>query len=130
MIGDLACVAIMRRASVDPGVDPDASIQVHAADLSTSDNAALAVATSTMLGAWLDLWERGLVDSKELLRMAYRFAGESDVDIEEVLERGGNPPPVHPSREGNKNGSGKKRSGRPAGVKIDERGEVQGTAAI
>ncbi|MCB2171076.1 MAG: hypothetical protein KQI78_25750 [Deltaproteobacteria bacterium] len=127
MIGDLARAAVMRRAAVDPAVDPEAVIQVRAADLSARDNAALAVATSTMLGAWLDLWERGLIDSTELLRMAYRFAGESDVDIGEILERGGNQPPTSKI---NANGSGKKRSGRPGGVKIDERGDVQGTAAI
>ncbi len=130
MIGDLARAAVMRRAVVDTSVDPGASIDVRAADLSARDNAALAVATSTMLGAWLDLWERGLVDSSELLRMAYRFAGESDIDIDEVLERVGSSSPTPPKREESRNGSGKKRSGRPGGVKIDEHGDIQGVAAL
>ena len=39
-----------------------------------------------MLDSWLALYDRGLVDATELLRMAYRFAGEA-VDLDDLLRR-------------------------------------------
>ena len=61
---------------LDRRVDPAASIQVQAADLSARDNAALAIATQAASRTFFDLFDRGLINREELLRMVYRFAGE------------------------------------------------------
>jgi hypothetical protein len=87
MVQDLARLAIRRRARVDGQVDPQAKIQVAGADLSTRDNASLAAAVNTVVAALGDLRDRGIIDDAELLRMAYRFAGEN-VDIDAMLARG------------------------------------------
>ncbi|HLE14025.1 MAG TPA: hypothetical protein VI776_04690 [Anaerolineales bacterium] len=39
-----------------------------------------------MIAAFSGLHERGLIDDAELLRLAYRFAGEV-VDVNQLLER-------------------------------------------
>lgn len=95
LVADLARAAAARRARVDPLVCADARIEVNGADLSARDNAALAVAASTVTGALAALRDRAVIDDAELLRMVYRFAGEV-VDAEALLERGrrAGPPPV------------------------------------
>lgn len=116
LVGDLARIALRRRAALQPGLDAAAVIQVQAADLSARDNAALAVACSTVTGAFLQLYERGLIDAGELLRLCYRFAGET-VDVSELLERA-SPQPASP---------GTAWKGRPAGIKVDPvTGEIKG----
>jgi hypothetical protein len=72
----MAVIAVRRRAMVDPAIDLDAGIQVQAADLSARDNAALAIATQAASNTFFDLFDRGLIDREELMRMVYRFAGE------------------------------------------------------
>ena len=76
MLRQLAVMAVRRRAMFDRSIDPKASIQVQAADLSARDNAALAIATQAASNTFFDLFDRGLIDREELLRMVYRFAGE------------------------------------------------------
>ena len=74
------------------------------------------MACSTVTGAFLQLYERGLIDAGELLRLSYRFAGES-ADVTELLKRA-RPKPQARIRP---------VQGRPAGVKIDPvSGEVKG----
>ncbi|GAP12898.1 phage portal protein, lambda family [Longilinea arvoryzae] len=116
LVGDLARIALHRRACLQPGLNPDAVIEVRAADLSARDNAALAVACSTISGAFLQLYERGLIDAGELLRLCYRFAGET-ADVNELLKRA-RPRPRSRSAAW---------KGRPAGIKVDPvTGEVSG----
>ena len=86
LVGDLARVVLRRRAQVSRLVRPGANILVQGADLSARDNASLAVASSTLASALLELRGQGLIDDPELLRMFYRFAGEV-VDIEALLAR-------------------------------------------
>ena len=88
LIEDLARVVLQRRAQVDRRVRADAPIRVQGADLSAKDNASLAAASATVVNAWLSLWDRGLVGDDELLRIAYRFVGESETDLAKVLEAG------------------------------------------
>jgi hypothetical protein len=76
ILRQLAVVAVRRRAMLDRRVDPEASIQVQVADLSARDNAALAIATQAASRTFFDLFDRGLINREELLRMVYRFAGE------------------------------------------------------
>jgi hypothetical protein len=87
MLGDLLRAVTRRAALAGRAVDPEAEIRVTAADVSARDNAALAVACSTAVTAFCGLRDRGLIDDGELLRLAYRFAGEV-VDVEGMLARG------------------------------------------
>lgn len=89
MLRQLAVIAVRRRAMLDKRVDPEASIQIQVADLSARDNAALAIATQAASRTFFDLFDRGLINREELLRMVYRFAGEvqsqadSDIDLDD-----------------------------------------------
>ena len=136
LVQDLGRVVVRRRSMVDRKVKADARLQVTGADLSARDNAALAVATSTMVGALSNLRDRCIIDDKEFLRMAYRFAGEV-ADVEALLARGKKAGPRDTSdpqgRIDPKNGGGgvKPVEGKPAGVKIDgETGEEKGIPKI
>lgn len=86
MIADLARIALRRRAQVDHGTPAGAEVKAQGADLSARDNAALAVAASTVINAFAQLYAHGLIDAAELLRMAYRFAGET-ADVPALLEQ-------------------------------------------
>lgn len=78
---------VNRRSAVDRRVSRRAEIQLSGADISARDNMALAMAASNIMPALGSLREHGLVDDAELLRLFYRFCGES-VDVEEMLARG------------------------------------------
>ncbi|MEN6481686.1 MAG: hypothetical protein ABFD29_05880 [Anaerolineaceae bacterium] len=100
LLGELARAALRRRALVDRRMPADAPIEVRGADLSARDNASLAIATTTITNAFLQLYDRGLIDHAELLRMIYRFAGEQ-ADVAGLIERSqdnpGNPELVRPA---------------------------------
>ena len=114
MVEDLAKVAVKRRKFFDRMVNVIEPIKVTGSDISARDNAALAVAASTIIGSFANLRDRGLIDDQELMRIAYRFAGEV-IDVEEMLARGARAPePKIPV-----GGSQPSKNGRPAGVKID-----------
>jgi hypothetical protein len=87
LVGDLLRVVIERRRLVDSSVKADARVVVRGADLSARDNAALAVAASTVVSAFQSFRDRGLIDDLELMRLAYRFLGEV-VDLEALLAAG------------------------------------------
>lgn len=84
---DLLQAALNRRALVDRRVDARARIDVHGADLSARDNVALGMAANNIMSALTELRDRGLIDDAELLRVAYRFFGET-ADVAALLERG------------------------------------------
>ena len=91
MIGDMARIALRRRAMMDPLVKGDAKIKVKGTDISVRDNAMLAEAASKVVNAFASLRDRGLITDEELLRVSYRFAGEI-VDVPTLLQaakRGG-----------------------------------------
>ncbi len=91
MIRDLAGIALARRAQVDRSIDPAAEILVQGADISARDNGELASAAEGIIRAFSALRDRNLIDDAELLRLAYRFAGEV-ADTEDLLKRGKVPP--------------------------------------
>jgi hypothetical protein len=127
MLEDIARVVIRRRKFYDRLVNVDEAIKITGTDISARDNAALAAAASTIVGSFAALRDRGLIDDQELMRMAYRFAGEV-VDIEELLARGAEAPKPEvwgpTSRPSQGNGKG---PGRPAGIDIDPiTGEPEG----
>ncbi len=85
MLKDLAKLVLRRRAWYDRTVPAKAEVQAQGCDLSARDNATLAVAASTVIGAFAQLYEHGLIDAAELLRMAYRFSGET-ADVATLLQ--------------------------------------------
>jgi hypothetical protein len=87
LIKDLAGAVTARRAHYDRSVDPNTEIMARGADISSRDNALLAEAASKVVGAFAGLRDRGLIDDAELLRLAYRFAGEAP-DVERLLRAG------------------------------------------
>lgn len=91
MIGDIARVVIRRRKMCDRAIDRTAEVKIHGSDISARDNASLATAAATIVAAFLRLRQAGLIDDAELLRLAYRFAGEV-VDVEDMLRRGKSAP--------------------------------------
>lgn len=122
LIHQLAEIALRRRARFERRLNADAAFEVRGADLSSRDNAALAIATSTISNALVSLHDRGLIDDSELLRMVYRFAGEV-VDIQDVMKKAKN----NPGRVGEVT----KGTRREKGAKVDtETGEVKGNAEI
>lgn len=118
LIGDLARVVIRRRALVDGRVRARADLQVTGADLSARDNAALAIALSTVVNGLGALRDRAIIDDAELLRMVYRFAGEV-VDVEQLLARGRKE--GHPPQAAQTPGAAQPNNGAPAGVKVNPR---------
>ena len=91
-------------------------------DLSSRDNAALAIATSTITAALVNLFDRGLIDGSELVRMVYRFAGEV-VDIDEVVRKAKVNPPKKVETRGRKKGIPNQK-----GAKVDmETGDLKGS---
>lgn len=122
MLRQLAVIAVRRRAMLDRRVDPEASIQVQAADLSARDNAALAIATQAASRTFFDLFDRGLINREELLRMVYRFAGEvqaqdsPDIDLDD------------PARQ--EVGSGNGEQQRSSKVIDPEQAEPHGVASL
>jgi hypothetical protein len=123
MLEDIARACIRRRKFYDRMINVDEAIKVTGNDISARDNAALAAAASTIIGGFAVLRDRGLIDDQELMRIAYRFAGEV-VDVEELLERGAKAPPP---KYATGTGSPALPGGRPGGIDIDPiRGEPEG----
>lgn len=97
LLGDLLHAVVNRRSLVDGRVSRKAEITLSGADISARDNVSLAMAASNISLAVSNLRDRGLIDDAELLRLIYRFCGET-VDIEELLKRRAKGP--HPSSKG------------------------------
>jgi hypothetical protein len=87
MLSDILSVVLSRRSMFDHRLPRSVEFQVVGNDISTRDNAAMSLAANNILSAFGEVRDRGLIDDAELLRMLYRFTGET-VDIEEMLERG------------------------------------------
>jgi len=87
LLGDLLHAVVNRRSLVDGHVSRRAEITLNGADISARDNVSLAMAASNISLALNGLRDRGLIDDAELLRLVYRFCGET-VDIEDLLTRG------------------------------------------
>ncbi len=109
LLGDLLRVVVNRRSLFDSHVSRKAEIEVHGADISARDNVSLALAAGNILPTLQELRDRSLIDDAELLRLAYRFCGES-VDVAEMLARGQAAPVTT---------SDKRVSTRPQPIKVD-----------
>jgi hypothetical protein len=87
LLSDLLRVVISRRALFDGSVKGYSDLELTGADISARDNVAYSIAGTNVLNMLERLYDMGLIDERELLRVAYRFAGES-VDLDEILARG------------------------------------------
>lgn len=87
LLEDVARIVVRRRSLVDGSVKADVKIKVVGTDIFQRDNASLAVAGSTIINAFMQLREHGMIDDEELLRLAYKFAGET-ADVKELLRAG------------------------------------------
>jgi hypothetical protein len=86
LLQDIATIVVRRRAALDRHVSVKADLEVQAPDISSRDNAALAVAATQIVTAFALLHDKGLIPDDEMLRMAYTFAGET-VDVQDILAR-------------------------------------------
>lgn len=80
LLEDVMRVVVTRRACYDPKVNPDALIRVEGGDVSARDNRELAEAGQQVAHVAADLYERDLIDAREVLRLVYRFMGERTPD--------------------------------------------------
>lgn len=87
LLTDLLHAVVNRHSLVDGRVSRRAEITLNGADISARDNVSLAMAASNISQALFNLRDRGLIDDAELLRLVYRFCGET-VDVEDLLIRG------------------------------------------
>jgi hypothetical protein len=101
MIGDIARIALRRRAFVDAKIHPETRLKVKGTDISVRDNAMLADAAAKVITGFESLRDRGLITEEELLRVSYRFAGEV-VDVPAILAaaKAAPPPPPPPAKAG------------------------------
>lgn len=83
MLGDILRVVIARRAMVDRRVRRGAEIRMQGADISARDNVALSMAAGNIYNVFAELHREGVIDDAEMLRMVYRFAGET-TDVEQL----------------------------------------------
>ncbi len=86
MVEDVLRAALRRRSRVDRAVRTDARICLSGADISARDNAELAAAAEGAARTAVILRDRGLIDDAEMLRLVYRFGGES-ADLPELLRQ-------------------------------------------
>lgn len=93
LLADVLTACVRRRAAAErqiygrSRVQPRARIEVHGADLSARDNVALGMAGAQVMGVLAQLRDRQLIDDAELLRLVYRFVGET-AEINDLLARG------------------------------------------
>jgi hypothetical protein len=90
LLKDLLGVVLQRRALVDGRVDPRVAIAVHGADISARDNVALADSGGKIGPLFEGLYQAGLIDAREYLRVVYRFVGE-EVDLDALLAKAAMP---------------------------------------
>src|SRR5262249_36913083 len=93
LLADVIQVVLNRRALVDTRSEPDQRVRADqpptltGSDISARDNASLAQAAALIANAFTNLRDRQVIDDPELLRMIYKFAGET-TDIQALLRRG------------------------------------------
>lgn len=77
MLADMARVACEVRARIDPQINPKAEIKIVGPDITERDNASLALALGRMYPQLADMFDRDLIDEKELLRLLYKSIAET-----------------------------------------------------
>jgi hypothetical protein len=118
VVQDVLRVVLARRAQIDNRVPQAAALAVSGADISSRDNAVLAMAATQISAVFQDMRDRGLIDDRELLRMVYRYAGEP-ADVDGLLAGGAFAPPVAEGFKGMVEGTGRSRPAAPDVLKPD-----------
>ena len=90
LVSDVLQVIVARRAQVDHRVNRQARIEVVGGDISARDNISLSMAASNIANVFNGLRDRGLISDEELLRLVYRFAGET-LDLANAGAKPSNP---------------------------------------
>jgi len=98
---DLLAVVLNRRSKFDKKLSNEIRFSITGADISSRDNASLAQAAYYIISVLDDLKDRQLITNDEILRLIYRFFGET-IDADEMLKRAaaekgsqGKPPAVN-----------------------------------
>jgi hypothetical protein len=86
ILKNILTVAVQRRAEKDGSIDTKAEINILASDATERDNAGLALATSQIVSAIGDMYDRKLLDEDEYLRLTYRFMGETPPQNKEKVK--------------------------------------------
>ena len=73
--------ALAVRKQYDSSLPTKPVIQIISPDISERDNAGLAVASSTAQASFKNLYDAGLIDSKEYVRLVYQFAGQNPPEV-------------------------------------------------
>ena len=76
MLEDILRAVLRRKALFEPHLDAQAAFHLQGSDISVRDNLELSQAAATMLPVLVELRNRDLIDDAEMIRLAYRFAGE------------------------------------------------------
>jgi len=76
MLEDILRAVLQRKALFTPALDPQAAFHLQGSDISVRDNLSLSQAAATVLPVLVELRNRDLIDDAEMMRLAYRFAGE------------------------------------------------------
>ena len=84
MLKEIIKVVLARRVKKDRKVKI-VDIEITAPDISARDNAALALAANQIVAGFGSMFDRGLIDEREYLRMVYQFAGEL-IDLDEFMK--------------------------------------------
>jgi hypothetical protein len=87
LLSDLLKMVITRKSLVDQRIKPEEEIKISGADISARDNVAHSIAAVNIMNALERSKDMGLISDRELLRVLYRFAGES-ADLDELLKGG------------------------------------------
>lgn len=77
MLESIAITAIQVRNRYTEGRKLVESVQIKPQDISERDNATLALAFNRSYANFADMFDRGLIDEAELMRLSLRFAGET-----------------------------------------------------
>jgi len=93
LVHDLLEVVIARRNLITANLPTQPQLTIHAGDISGRDNSALASAAAIIVGSFNYLYQIQAIDKAELLRLAYRFCGET-VNVEDMLARAEKTAPV------------------------------------
>jgi hypothetical protein len=103
-----------RRYTVFRGETPPQRLELNAQalEVAQADNQALAGAASSIVGAFVQMREKGWIDDETAVRLAFKFAGENltQEQIDGILRESPSPNPSHEGRgiEGT-GGEGKER---------------------
>jgi hypothetical protein len=76
LLEDILRVVLFRKAFFTSSLDPQVSFHLQGADISVRDNVSLSQAAANVLPLLVELRNRQLIDDAEMVRLAYRFAGE------------------------------------------------------